>query len=61
MEGRNVNRCGLCNEPCERRFCSDFVACNWRCRVALGAPRFVANQWKGRDRWRYTRAQGGER
>jgi len=54
-----MTRCELCREPCEGRFCTDILSCNWRCRVALGVPRFMANQWKGREKWRYSRAQGG--
>ena len=51
--------CELCREPCPGHFCADLVSCNHRARLRLGIPRFQANRWKGRDKWRYTKLQGG--
>ena len=56
-----MTRCQFCREPCEGRCCADAVSCNYRVRLLIGVPRFVANQWRAREKWRYPRAQGGER
>jgi hypothetical protein len=59
--------CHACQQPTGRYvatadgrvWCADFVECNHGARLRLGVPLYQANQLRARERWTYSKAQGG--
>ena len=52
--------CQICGGP-GGRFCADHVECNFRARIRLGIPAWQARRERGRDVYRYPKANGGRR